>query len=462
MRLVQRRAGSTRAKLAASRPSLHLYPSVLRGALDSHSQSLPDGTRADLEPRFGHDFSRVRIHAGAAAARASRAVGARAFTVENDIVFGEGQYDPHSASGHRLLAHELTHVVQQRGAGVVQRQPVANAADIERETKEDQGEPKPDEAPGAGSSFVRTLSGRAGFSSVVSVSEDVAEEDSTGEPPPISAARDPAAVSVGGFSIVAPDHASEREAEAVSEAIAAGGAAPPIVAVGRAARGLIQRQVYWDERTNGALTWADYTAKAPVKDPKVVATQWDSVSKVGIPEMLPTASVKGSAYPPGNPAACEVGGKKTVQFKAAAGYDVDSIKVRAIMYPAESWVRDTTKTDSLLAHEQGHFDIAHVIAEKIKACILPMATASTATVLQCGAEEAGDAATKAFLKQDQGDAMLSVWRTGTALMLKIQDDYDAETDHSRKKPKQAAWLKAIVDGLPKYPLSCTVPATKKP
>jgi hypothetical protein len=66
-----------------------------------------------MEARFGHDFSRVRVHSDAPAAESADAVQARAYTVGNDIVFGRGEYAPGTAKGRRLMAHELTHVVQQ-------------------------------------------------------------------------------------------------------------------------------------------------------------------------------------------------------------------------------------------------------------------------------------------------------------------------------------------------------------
>ncbi|MDT5267907.1 MAG: hypothetical protein QOH49_93 [Acidobacteriota bacterium] len=76
---------------------------------------LPDAVRSFFEPRFGFDFSRIRIHTGAEAAGGARAISARAYTVGRDIVFGAGEYAPSTAEGKRLLAHELTHVVQQSG-----------------------------------------------------------------------------------------------------------------------------------------------------------------------------------------------------------------------------------------------------------------------------------------------------------------------------------------------------------
>ncbi|HEX7795000.1 MAG TPA: DUF4157 domain-containing protein [Vicinamibacterales bacterium] len=85
-------------------------------ALNSHGRPLDDGTRAFFEPRFGQDLSDVRIHTGHDASRSARALGADAFTVGRDIVFGEGQYAPQTESGKQLVAHELVHTIQQRAA----------------------------------------------------------------------------------------------------------------------------------------------------------------------------------------------------------------------------------------------------------------------------------------------------------------------------------------------------------
>lgn len=67
-----------------------------------------------MEPRFGHDFSKVRVHTDEQAAEAASAIGARAFTVANNVVFGRGEFAPSTKAGNQLLAHELTHVIQQQ------------------------------------------------------------------------------------------------------------------------------------------------------------------------------------------------------------------------------------------------------------------------------------------------------------------------------------------------------------
>jgi Domain of unknown function (DUF4157)/Putative peptidoglycan binding domain len=90
-------------------------PPIVREVLGSPGQPIDADTRAFFEPRFGHDFSRVRVHNNSRAAESARAVNALAYTVGSDIVFRGGRYDPATGSGKRILAHELTHVVQQHG-----------------------------------------------------------------------------------------------------------------------------------------------------------------------------------------------------------------------------------------------------------------------------------------------------------------------------------------------------------
>ena len=106
--LQRKAAGPARAATAP--------PSVNR-VLDSPGRPLDAPARSFMEPRFGRDFGGVRVHTDPAAAESARAVDAHAYTVGQHIVFDSGKYDPHSGPGRNLLAHELAHTVQQRGAG---------------------------------------------------------------------------------------------------------------------------------------------------------------------------------------------------------------------------------------------------------------------------------------------------------------------------------------------------------
>ncbi|HEU4389386.1 MAG TPA: DUF4157 domain-containing protein [Blastocatellia bacterium] len=85
----------------------------MHDVLRSPGQPLDSDTRAFMEPRFGHDFSRVRVHTDPYAAQSAREVNALAYTVGRDVVFAAGQYSPKTTNGQHLLAHELMHVAQQ-------------------------------------------------------------------------------------------------------------------------------------------------------------------------------------------------------------------------------------------------------------------------------------------------------------------------------------------------------------
>lgn len=101
-------------------PSLESHIHSMKGK----GQHLPASTRAFFEPRFGYDFFRVKVHADSEASEVAQATNARAFTVGRDIAFGAGQYAPETTEGRNLLAHELTHTIQQSGITrpMIQRQ----------------------------------------------------------------------------------------------------------------------------------------------------------------------------------------------------------------------------------------------------------------------------------------------------------------------------------------------------
>ena len=108
-------------------------PASVQDTIAQSGQPLEPALREDMEQRFGHDFSRVRVHSGASAEQSARDIQANAYTMGHDVVFGEGKFSPGTATGRRLLAHELTHVVQQRGG----------AASVQRDPKKDAPPPAP-------------------------------------------------------------------------------------------------------------------------------------------------------------------------------------------------------------------------------------------------------------------------------------------------------------------------------
>ena len=102
-------------RFASAVPARTNIPAAL-GLGSSAGQPLPRRLRRDMEPRFQADFSNVRVHTGDEAARASRRLNAAAFTSGRDVFFGRGRFQPDAPAGRQLIAHELTHTIQQGAA----------------------------------------------------------------------------------------------------------------------------------------------------------------------------------------------------------------------------------------------------------------------------------------------------------------------------------------------------------
>jgi hypothetical protein len=118
----------------AAGPGPDTIPESVHRTIGRSGSPLPRATRGMFEAVLGHDFSGVRVHADAASAASAHDVNARAYTVGQNIVFGSGEYRPGTAAGDHLLAHELTHVVQQSGSGgTLQRQGLDDREEDEKE-----------------------------------------------------------------------------------------------------------------------------------------------------------------------------------------------------------------------------------------------------------------------------------------------------------------------------------------
>jgi hypothetical protein len=112
--LTDQSAALLQTKLALGKGSVETAsPSAIREASNSPGQSLDSTTREFMEPRFGQDFSHVRVHTDARAAKTAQDIHAHAYTIGSNIVFAPDHFKPHDSQGKRLLAHELAHVMQQ-------------------------------------------------------------------------------------------------------------------------------------------------------------------------------------------------------------------------------------------------------------------------------------------------------------------------------------------------------------
>lgn len=172
-------------------------PPAVHEVLRSSGQPLDTNTRVFMESRLGHDFSQVRIHTNEKAAESAQAVNALAYTVGRNVVFGTGQYAPATDAGRRLLAHELTHVVQQGHSAVGQVTAVSQpsnprereAADVaERFTRmpaavsedEDAGSPERSAADGSVSSAVQRQVAEGDTEEAAPVGEEVVADEEEG------------------------------------------------------------------------------------------------------------------------------------------------------------------------------------------------------------------------------------------------------------------------------------------
>ena len=108
-------------------------------SLSGRGSPLPDSVRSFMEPRFDADFSTVRVHTDVHAQTLARSVNAQAFTVGRDVVFDAGHYSPATDSGKRLLAHELTHVVQQSAVRRLDRKPATTDWVVQRSADGESG-----------------------------------------------------------------------------------------------------------------------------------------------------------------------------------------------------------------------------------------------------------------------------------------------------------------------------------
>jgi hypothetical protein len=160
---LQRAAGNASvASLLEAQGPEHDEPSPVKNVVGSGGgQPLDTSTRHFMESRFGNDFADVRVHTDGKASDSAKAVQAHAYTVSNDIVFQSGQYAPETDAGRHMLAHELTHVVQQR-SGPVSGTPAPGGIKVsdpsdsyEREAERHAGvimsQPPPAEAPATAS-----------------------------------------------------------------------------------------------------------------------------------------------------------------------------------------------------------------------------------------------------------------------------------------------------------------------
>lgn len=386
-------------------------PPIVHDVLRSPGRQLEPGVREEMESRFGHDFSRVRVHDSDAAEASASAIGARAYTLGSDLVFGAGGYRPESRAGRRLLAHELAHVVQQGGRASSRPMP-ASVSGLD-DPLEEEAEEAAQEVENGGSAEV---------------------EKRTGEPGTIY--RVP--LLPQGVDILPP-------LAAIREALAAVNASCDHAA---------------------ALTWADFTAAPAARSTFSAETHFHfERGTSGSHEIIkaifePSASWVRARWANAGDRAQNGCGNEVARcqrhFDQAAQQNLTGVTFGPLGAPrgcAASVAADRTKiattrdecdtvygaecdrvsqaeSGRLLAHEQGHYDLACALARK---------------------------GTQEIMGGAAPDAMLASVRRNSTTQTSL---YDTQAAHGCNGPEQARWEGDIRAGLPAVDLKAAPPPAR--
>jgi hypothetical protein len=439
-----------------------------------------------MEPRFGVDFSSVRIHTSSEAVQMNRDLQAQAFTHDRDIYFGSGKYDPSSNAGKQLLAHELTHVVQQTG-GVqkkcaaceeedkgVQRQVVSNHTLGQRISRE--------MIPGYANEFrarpqlttQRPVIQRAKIDHRTLTWADFkgkAPKSSSFDAETHSHFHDPNLSKLKPAKFTAVDTGTKCKIGKKDSAVFKVNIAidPASVEV---------KPYMWQEKS-WAMPWTTDAKAREEKCTKLVVGKCESffteqakkiassckkteqgcikafgkkgtaTYKIEMDGQEATATDKGEC----NSVIfeqCKTLSSKTLKWSGSMGSQSAEAKSAAECKSIvlKDCVGKWLKSDSerLLAHEQAHFDITNVLAGKSQTALRTLVSSFAKEVQDCGEAKALSKASSAFdknLKALQKELEKSIKGLG-----KTQSKYDLETKHGLKIKEQKDWETKISKGLP--------------
>ena len=423
----------TRRGQAGHAPAGQVPASVHR-TLGQQGEPLSSSARAFFEPRFGHDFGRVRVHRDPAAAASAREVSAHAYTVGHHVVFAPGQYAPGTHAGLSLLAHELAHVVQQRA--VVQRHAVSpelrsrrggeGADEIEPEAPAPVLESDEEAHGGRGLIVQRQLAEEFPDSGWAEKNESAeiyaaaaAERECLASTPADPQECDPAtplgwsdftASPPAGSSFGAETFSGLRERSMNTALLRCRPDAPE--AAGAPRRGV---QAFFDP----AQSWVKPQFSNPT-DPAQNACQ----------ERIASCQQHFDAMPAGATGTWSLDSTPSPSCPAGAVPRGDVARSRgdcASVIGQDCADRAVAESTRLLAHEQGHYDLSCAMAAKANAML---------------------ATTPDF------DALLRAAQTTLARQQRL---YDRQTDHGCNAGPQSTWETAIAGGLPAVTITIPTP-----
>lgn len=424
-------------------PAIASIPASVQQVLGSAGVPLEPHARRSMEAGFGHDFSHVRVHADQAAVRSAEALHAAAYTVGAHVVFGEGRYVPSITAGKRLLAHELTHVIQQGGrASSLQRSSIGGLqlgaeddalereadATAERVMRGEQvavatsSEPKVQRVPAPRQPAIVGLDPAGPEADLSGGTEDrlwQCMKNTPGIPlecpqAPLTWSNYPVARGAGGLGANTGWNVKDKPME------------PRVAACVRNILGWSQEQTHVFQATFVRGTaWVQPQFANPA-----------NVAATGCNGPVRQCARHFAARPPRGRTLGDF------TYSAAAGGACPASAAPATVTATSSadchLIGDectrtaVAESARLLRHEQGHMDIACAMARKFNMAIA------------------------------HGTPFPVLNRNPVAFIQRIQDRYDAQTRHGCLPGPQAAWEGEIASGLPKEPVPQTPPPTPRP
>jgi hypothetical protein len=416
----------------------------------SGGRPLPDPIRQALEPRFGYHLGQVRVHTGASAESASQRLQACAFTLGSNLFFNAGEYNPGTAAGQALLIHELVHVIQQGGSASlprsIQRAKISyrklNWADFKKKPPDDV-----DFAAETASTFDPVTATDKTKKSAVSTKNKCQLDDKSSTEFKATVASDPAV-----FDKIKPF--MDQEESWVKPDKKDNGAKFCKDEVEICETSLDETAASVKEKCEGVVANCKKSFEKPDTGGFTLGEGDDSVTANNAAECDTKIFKK-----------CQADAMKQAEHTLKDDDDKTFATAKKksdckTTFKTQCVTHETAATAALLKHEQGHFDITKVMADKAKASLKAKAATLTATEVGCGKAGATDAAQATFDALDASTVLSSLQQDWIDSMNQAQSDYDDETNHGLKQAEQASWVKDIAAGLKKYDPTAPPPATQ--
>lgn len=410
-------------------------------------------TASFMSQRFGTSLHHVNIHTGSEAVQMSRDLNAKAFTVGSDIYFNSGQYNPASSEGKHLLAHELTHVIQQTGGSAlfIQRDEI----DYRQLTWDDfKG------APGA--AFDAETDSNIRYPDLTQIKplvNTVATEKDCTRKVDGTDTKDKehqATVGLDSSGIKATAFMSQEKSWV-----------KPLFKDAAEMKKFCDNEKFTkDEIANCKKTIKDATANRDtqcktVNDACMNAVNNKQTATIKIGGQDYTASTKDECDTMNE--ACRTSFGKSIVYNTGKGTGITTEAGCATTLTAECIDRRKAAADALLSHEQGHFDITNVIAKRLESDIKTMVDGyAKKTVTGCGKDDATQKANEIVTKEvtpkiqdmvkaaqqkvDEVKGYIKDKKKVKGTLRDTQDKYDSETTHGQKEAEQAQWKENIGKG----------------